>query len=825
MTDGENVLQVDKKNKEQAVSNWIQRAAREVEAEPGVGWREIRLGRLDMKIPFLGRTIERRQGLGAVHFDGELVDRMWAAGGEHAVQLARQRIAEAREAAQATAEADLQQSLDAIAALIQALPGEEQPQLIEEAAEVIEDSTRSLRKLKKRMRQYLLALKLEERKEEVALHLPELRIVDSKGAVQFQMIRKVPLEIANRTIEVPVVATANGGELEELFLTRPVGDFIDAARAELVAGLEHEESRWRDAAAKISEFAVERLQQRFYDAHRIGTILREELQDLERKQPDEVLRAVRSRIRKLDAAAKEKATVYRLAHENNLIVYKDFFSLARKVQRKLVMFVGPTNSGKTWHALNKLAEAKSGVYLAPLRLLALEGQEEIERRGPSCSYITGEERLIRPDAHFIASTIEMLDPTRFVEAAVIDEIQMLADDDRGWAWSQALVGVPAKTVIMTGSADAVPIVQKIAEHLGEELEINHLERFTPLHALPEPVRFRDIKPGTAVIAFSRRNVLKYKAQLAERHKVAVIYGNLTPEVRREEARRFRSGEAEVLVATDAIAMGLNLPIETVLFSTLEKWNGKEEVQLTESQMLQIGGRAGRFGKYEAGYVGCLSRRDNSRIQKVFTPGTHLNPLPERAQVRPDGAHIDVIAEGIGTRSLKKALEMFQRGMTFDPPIFVPGVTEDMITLADIVDNHQNVPMAERLALSCAPVDTRATNMMLRYQQWIAAYADSRPIRLPELPRNFRKPHAADDRELQESEMEAKTLTVYAWLAYRFPEVFPDLAQCQEQRQELDDFIERSLARTAAGRQCRNCHKALPAGFQHRLCDECYYEGF
>jgi ATP-dependent RNA helicase SUPV3L1/SUV3 len=114
---------------------------------------------------------------------------------------------------------------------------------------------------------------------------------------------------------------------------------------------------------------------------------------------------------------------------------------------------------------------------------------------------------------------------------------------------------------------------------------------------------------------------------------------------------------------------------------------------------------------------------------------------------------------------------------------------------------------------------------MRYADWIAAYADQRAVGLPDLPRNFKKSHASDDQELHEAEMEAKTLTVYAWLAYRYPEIFPELEACQKQRQELDDFIERSLAKTAMVKACRNCQKTLAPGFPHKLCDECYYEGY
>jgi hypothetical protein len=171
-----------------------------------------------------------------------------------------------------------------------------------------------------------------------------------------------------------------------------------------------------------------------------------------------------------------------------LASYKDFFKTARGLgKRKLTLFVGPTNSGKTYQALNEMAKHESGVYLAPLRLLALEGQEELAKRGKPASILTGEERGIVPGSQFTASTIEMVNLQKIVNCALIDEVQNLADEDRGWAWTQALVGAPARHVLMTGSPDCVELVQVPSSYLGEELEIVRLERKNPLKALRHAV--------------------------------------------------------------------------------------------------------------------------------------------------------------------------------------------------------------------------------------------------------------------------------------------------------------------------------------------------
>jgi ATP-dependent RNA helicase SUPV3L1/SUV3 len=239
--------------------------------------------------------------------------------------------------------------------------------------------------------------------------------------------------------------------------------------------------------------------------------------------------------------------------------------------------------------------------------------------------------------------------------------------------------------------------------------------------------------------------------------------------------------------------GLNLPIETVLFSTLQKWDGKDDVQLEPWQILQIGGRAGRYGHAEKGYVGAMHPADTRRVVHVFDPDFVVPPRPVKTWVRPSSDHIEVIAAGLRTTSLAHALTTFQRGMTFDSPMLEPGVDDEMIALAQILDDHRSLPLAERLNLSAAPVDGRSEWMQEEFAHWMALHATGRSVTLHSLPHAFTKQRAFNDEELRAAEMEAKRLTLYSWLSYRYPMSFPDLEECSEQRVSIDQFIERSLA--------------------------------
>ncbi len=218
--------------------------------------------------------------------------------------------------------------------------------------------------------------------------------------------------------------------------------------------------------------------------------------------------------------------------------------------------------------------------MAPLRLLALEGYESLKSSGINVSLITGEEEIIDEESTHISSTIEMLNFSVEVELCVIDEIQMIADKDRGWAWVNALIGAPAKEVILTGSSSAMSVVKELCDYLGEELTVKTFKRKNPLHVLEKPISIERIRPHSAIITFSRYEVLSLKEKLSSRYSVSVIYGNLSPEVRREEAKRFREGESSILIATDAISMGLNLPIESIIFAKSSKFDGFQTRELT-----------------------------------------------------------------------------------------------------------------------------------------------------------------------------------------------------------------------------------------------------
>ena len=270
----------------------------------------------------------------------------------------------------------------------------------------------------------------------------------------------------------------------------------------------------------------------------------------------------------------------------------DEFPNARAMHRKVIMHVGPTNSGKTHHALRALAAAKSGVYAGPLRLLAHEIWERLntgqivplgfEQPPPSselaktmtrgnpayarpCNMVTGEERKVMGEhVKLLSCTIEMLSFTRQVDVGVIDEIQMIGDPDRGAAWTSAVLGLCARELHLCGEETAVPLVEELLKDTGDSVEVRRYERLTPLRAEEQSLEgdWSKVRKGDCIVTFRRSSIFEIKKLVEDMTglRCAVAYGRLPPEVRSEQAALFNDPDSgyDVLIGSDAVGMGLNL---------------------------------------------------------------------------------------------------------------------------------------------------------------------------------------------------------------------------------------------------------------------------
>jgi ATP-dependent RNA helicase SUPV3L1/SUV3 len=508
--------------------------------------------------------------------------------------------------------------------------------------------------------------------------------------------------------------------------------------------------------------------------------------------PFEDLKAALTRAQdRWEQQVEEQDALTSLGRELAFQGYPDSFDAARKLGRKVTLYLGPPNSGKTHAAFERLAQALDGAYLAPLRLLALEGRDRLVGRGVPCSLLTGEESVPADNARVVSSTIEMVNTRDIVDVAVIDEAQMIFDESRGWAWTQAIVGVPARELIIIGSAYAAPAIERLLQLCGEKPERRVFERKQHVQLMPAPVPMTHLQAGDAVVAFSRRDVLMLRDQIAQNgHAVSVIYGALPPEVRRREAERFAVGASDILVATDAIGMGLNLPIRRVLFSTLTKFDGVGDRELSVSEVHQIAGRAGRYGMHDEGFVSVLkeAEADAMKTLRQLLPKEPRAPRDFKAPVAPNWRHVETISRRLGVNKLYAVLNIFMQQLRLDDAHFAVAELEQMLELAEVLDrNAASLPLQERFRYAQAPVDSRLPMLVEQFHSWAANHARTGQAG---------DPHFLDEYDqhgrLDRMEQALRICTLWLWLDLRFPGVFGFVEEVIDLRARLNDGIERQL---------------------------------
>lgn len=504
---------------------------------------------------------------------------------------------------------------------------------------------------------------------------------------------------------------------------------------------------------------------------------------LRQKLDDYRSKAAARRLRHLREAQIREASGYER--------YAAIFPVARSLNRRFLFLAGPTNSGKTYEALKLAREAETAEILSPLRLLALEHFECMSEEGLPAGMVTGEERVLPEGATHIARTIETLDLHRVVDVCVIDEVQMLGDPSRGWAWTQAMVGAPARLVVLTGAPEAIPLVEHLLAMTGEPLEVKILKRKGRLRVEGVPANLNKLVRGDAVVAFTRRDVHDLRTRLVQSGRtVATVYGALGPEVRRAEAARFRNGEAEILVATDAIGMGLNIgPLRRVVFSTLRKYDGVRDRQLTAMEIKQIAGRAGRFGHHDEGLVTALPDVGGyAQVEKIIGQALtgDAGKLRGKAYVRPNQETVLSASEVLQTDRLGRVLQHLNDTLVAGHPDLRMADMDEMIELATLLDTV-DMPILDRLSYSMAPVDGREKLAVELLLDWAQQHARDGRVQGPDFGVNT---------DLLKLEARVKIATSWLWLAQRYPEVFEDLEDVVDLRASLNSKIEEKLVSTS-----------------------------
>lgn len=495
-------------------------------------------------------------------------------------------------------------------------------------------------------------------------------------------------------------------------------------------------------------------------------------------------------------------------------------SEARRKNRRVIYHMGPTNSGKTYNAIEALSKAKNGCYLAPLRLLASELYDTLNEKGAKTSLLTGEEVIEVDDATHFSSTIEMAKLHEDFECAVIDEIQMITDPQRGWAWTRALVSLNADEIHLCGDHSVFELVKQILTLTGDTLEVNSYERKTSLSVMNKNLKLVDLEKNDALIVFSRRNALKYKRDLENLgFKVSIVYGRLSPEVRREQARKFDEGETDIMVSTDAIAMGMNLPVKRIVFSTLSKFINSKEYPISISEIKQIAGRAGRFQRFPEGFTTTLAKVEEG-LDRLNEALHHDLDQKELAMVGPD---LDIFRSvnqaleenSLPTLSLTEFLRLFNT-MTFEKPFYCVDLKE-MIEVTEMVENADEngiLSDAEIFGFACAPVNLGLMDHV-QYFVWILNhYVTAQPI--------INEPIDGESEDIDYLETAIKCVELYQWLARHFQNKHFDFDE-SDLLGNKTDAIEKlnTLLSEKVSKRCSSCGVKLPDSFNFNICEVCF----
>lgn len=262
------------------------------------------------------------------------------------------------------------------------------------------------------------------------------------------------------------------------------------------------------------------------------------------------------------------------------------------MERRVTAVLGPTNTGKTHLALERMMGHASGMIGFPLRLLARENYDRVvQKKGPAAvALITGEERIHPPTARYFICTVESMPVTRLVEFLAVDEVQLIADGERGHIFTDRVLRARGMSeTMLLGSDTVAPILRALIPGL----EVVQRPRFSTL-SFAGSKKLSRLPRRSAVVAFSAAEVYEI-AELMRRSRggCAVVMGALSPRARNAQVALYQSGEVDFLVATDAIGMGLNMSLDHVAFARLTKFDGRGPRRLTAAEVAQIAGRAGR----------------------------------------------------------------------------------------------------------------------------------------------------------------------------------------------------------------------------------------
>lgn len=494
------------------------------------------------------------------------------------------------------------------------------------------------------------------------------------------------------------------------------------------------------------------------------------------------------------------------------IYEKEWFSNSSKY----ILHIGDTNSGKTYQSIQRLKEVKSGQYLAPLRLLAYEIYEILDSDNIDCDLITGED-IIDNDSDISSRTIEMCDYSKEYDCVVIDECFMISDRDRGKNWLKAILQCKAKEIHIISNRESEKLICDILTKTNKEYEKNYYERKVPLEVSKIPFTKTDGLKNSIHIFFSRIDCLieKYRME-CQGHKVSIIYGSLPPEVKKEQMEKFKNGETDVVVSTDAIAMGINLPCDNIIFRDTTKFDGISRRKLTTTEIKQIGGRAGRYGLSDKGVIYGYNRKMHDFIRNK------MNDMSKKPLKAYYGIDIELLKSMEGE-------DISEKLNTYGKIDLIPDNLKSKISMEkidkyiDIIKKNRhikslyledawniiNIPFDEKYHLLNSMIDSIKNDVPLLYK--------------------MKNVIINDVVSLKKAENTNKIIDSYLSFSNKYPQLVNNSCKrkIKEYKDEVVDKITTFLMdkKLSSIKKCIECGVNIGVQNRHAKCNSCHYDSF
>ena len=399
--------------------------------------------------------------------------------------------------------------------------------------------------------------------------------------------------------------------------------------------------------------------------------------------------------------------------------------------------------------------------------------------------------------------------------------QLLKDYQRGWAWTRALLGLRAKEIHVCGEMAAIDLVREICISTGEEVEVNNYKRLTPLIVQKEAInRIENIQPGDCIVCFNKKDIYWVSRQLELRGvEVAVIYGSLPPNTKIAMAAKFNDPQdsCKVMVATDAVGMGLNLNVRRIVFFSIHKIqmtaDGEKEIDLvTVSQAKQIAGRAGRYGTaWDTGYVTTFKQEDLGPLTKL------LDDTPEeilQAGLHPTYEQLEDYAYHLPKATLSNLVDIFISLSTLNNDMYTLCYLEDFKFLADMIE-HIKLPLKAKYTFCCAPINRKMPLLCTMFLKMARQYSKGELINFDWLCSQVGWPFSPPETilDLVTLEQVHDSFDLFLWLSYRFPDMFVDVDTVRQVQLELDKVIEEGVNNIVdLLKKADSKHGSSPSGF-------------